>query len=132
MSVLYKYFRPTPVISTVAYLASLLPERAVTHVASYCLAKVKETQGWETCVDCLCNWKQGDQLLELVCNWLRAGLGLDQVAGRADKVIRGSLCVWYLPQKNLWRYVSDFLSFQAFKLKKLRNLKISVFEFLSF
>ena len=86
MSVLYKYFRPTPVISTVAYLASLLPERAVSHVASYCLAKVKETQGWETCIDCLCNWKQGDQLLELVCNWLRAGLGLDQVAGRAGKV----------------------------------------------
>jgi len=66
MTLFFKYFKSSPVISTIVYLSSYLPERAVAHVASYCLARVKDEEGWQTHVDCLCNWRKGNRLLELI------------------------------------------------------------------
>ena len=57
------------------YLASFLPERVVSPVASFCLARVKEEDEWRTYVDCLCNWRKGDGLLEIVADGLRSGMG---------------------------------------------------------
>ena len=57
------------------YLSSFLPEKAVAPIASYCLAKLKEEDGWKTYADCLCNWRMGDGLLETINQGLKHGLG---------------------------------------------------------
>ena len=71
MTLFFKYFKSTPVISTIVYFSSYLPERSVAPVASYCLARVKEEEGWMTHVDSLCNWRKGNSLLELVADGIR-------------------------------------------------------------
>jgi len=80
LTLFFKHFRSTPVCGTVVYLASFLPERLVAPVASYCLARVKGEEGWKTHVDCLCNWRKGDSLLELVTVGIKGGLGKGLVA----------------------------------------------------
>lgn len=74
MTLFFKFFKTTPVISPVVYLSSFLPERGVAHVASYCLAKAKEENNWKTAVDSLCNWRKGDDLLELVMEGIKTAL----------------------------------------------------------
>ena len=75
LTLFFKHFRGTSVCGTVVYLASFLSERMVAPVASYCLARVKEEEGWKTHVDCLCNWRKGDSLLELVTQGIKDGMG---------------------------------------------------------
>ena len=62
-----------------AYLASFMPERVVAPVASYCLARVKEEENWKTHVDCLCNWRKGDGLLEVITQGIKSGMGKGKV-----------------------------------------------------
>ena len=66
MLLFFKYFKNTPVITTVVFFSSFLPERTVSVLASYCLARVKEEESWKIHADCLCNWRKGNSLLELV------------------------------------------------------------------
>ena len=59
MRLFFKHFKATSVINPVVYLSSFLPEKAVAHVASYCLAKAKDDTNWKTHVDSLCHWRKG-------------------------------------------------------------------------
>lgn len=79
LTLFFKQFRGTPVCGTVVYLASFLPERVVAPVASYCLARIKEEDNWKTHVDCLCNWRKGDSLLEVITQGIKAGMGKKKV-----------------------------------------------------
>lgn len=74
MKMFFMHFKSTAVINPVVYLSSFLPERAVAHVASYCLAKAKDDTNWKTHVDSLCHWRKGESLLELVVDGIKAGL----------------------------------------------------------
>ena len=113
MLIFFKYFKATPVISTVVsnsllhlytlflsleiftirhplqvYFSSYLPERAVAPVASYCLARVKEDDAWKTHVDSLCNWRKGDSLLEIVVEGIRSILQQQEARPAASKGVR--------------------------------------------
>lgn len=89
MTIFFKCFKATPVISPVIYLSSFLPERAVCHVASYCLAKAKEDDNWKTPVDSLCNWRKGDELLEIVVEGIKTALAPVNSSGKtASKGVR--------------------------------------------
>ena len=107
MLIFFKYFKSTPVISTVVskfssletlffiihrslqvYFSSYLPERAVAPVASYCLARVKEDDAWKTHVDSLCNWRKGDSLLEIVVEGIRSILQQQEARPAASKGVR--------------------------------------------
>ena len=74
MLMFFKYFKNTPVVNTVVFFSSFLPERSVSVLASYCLAKVKEEDSWRIHADCLCNWRKGNSLLELVTEAIDAVL----------------------------------------------------------
>ena len=74
MLLFFKYFKNTPVINTVVFFSSFLPERSVSVLASFCLARVKEDENWKIHADCLCNWRKGNNLLELVTETIDAVL----------------------------------------------------------
>jgi len=74
----FKYYRRYPeVCGSVVYLASFSSRGTVAPVASFCLSRIKmDTDAcFTTYVDALCNWRRGDELLDLVEEWFRSGLG---------------------------------------------------------
>ena len=83
MTQFFKHFKATAVINPVVFLSSFLPERAVAHVASYCLAKAKDDTNWKTHVDSLCHWRKGESLLELVVEGIKAGLAPEVPASQS-------------------------------------------------
>ena len=68
------------------FFSSFLPERSVSAVASYCLSRVKEEEGWKTHVDSLCNWRKGNSLLELVVDGIRALIRKEETSSSSKGV----------------------------------------------
>ena len=72
-------------IGPVVYLSSMLPHSSVSVVAGFCLSRLKAIQlpgDWTqvhkvdllpTYTNALCNWGRGDDLLELITEWLKKG-----------------------------------------------------------
>ena len=82
LSIIFKHFRASPACSTVVYLASFLPDRLVAPLASFSTARVREgALHWQGAVDSLCNWRRGDELLDMVLEGLRAGLRREEGEG---------------------------------------------------
>ena len=60
----------------------------MAHVASYCLARVKDEDGWQTHVDCLCNWRKGNRLLELIIDSFKSVLVEEDKSTGSSKGVR--------------------------------------------
>ena len=72
---LFKFYRDTSISDTVVYLASFLSHSAASVVASYCFSQLKKSSRFEIHVEALCNWRRGDEVVELMKEWLEVGLG---------------------------------------------------------
>ena len=80
---LFKQLRASPACETVVYLASFLPDKLVSPLASYCQARARAgTEHWKVAVDSLVNWKRGESLLEMVQEGLTVGLREEEVQGK--------------------------------------------------
>ncbi|XP_023329487.1 condensin-2 complex subunit G2 [Eurytemora carolleeae] len=72
--VLFNHYRDTPISNTVVYLASFLSSSSTAVIGSYCLSQLKKSANFEIHVESLCNWRRGDEVLELLKEWIRDGL----------------------------------------------------------
>jgi condensin-2 complex subunit G2 len=97
LTVLFKQYRSCHVHRSVIYLCSFLPHSSALTISSFCLSRLKcaeitddvvqkfpswtENQNlklneeliFTTYVDALCNWRRGDDILELILQWLTRG-----------------------------------------------------------
>ena len=91
-------YKSTEVDRSVIYLSSFLPHSSAQTIASYCLSRVKSVDVNEqilgtkfppwtvdfhtklkdelpvtTYLDALCNWRRGDDIMEVVTQWISQG-----------------------------------------------------------
>ena len=71
LTVLFKHYKNSDIVKTVAYLCSMLPHNHVSTIAGFCLSKIKKSDETWSYVDCLCNWGRGDDLSELIIGWIK-------------------------------------------------------------
>ncbi len=116
LTVLFKHYRSSEVAGPVVYLCSLLPHSSVSAVASFCLSRLKNAEmpsdeewatmgkdqdsafdrlhGVPTYANALCNWGRGDDLLDLITEWLRKdckasqGPALTKTTGKRKRGVR--------------------------------------------
>lgn len=99
LTLLFKVYKSCQVHRSIIYLCSFLPHSASLTMASFCLSRLKssridpnagmkrypdwtddpkETLGDEavftTYVDALCNWRRGDDILDMIIEWLKKGM----------------------------------------------------------
>ena len=93
LTLLFKVYRSCEVHRSVIYLCSFLPHSSALTIASFCLSKLKTAQvelkdkyptwteetrfgeqDFTTYVDALCNWRRGDDILEMITDWLNKGI----------------------------------------------------------
>ena len=90
LTLLFKVYKSCSVHRSVIYLSSFLPHSAALTTVSFCLSRLKSASiqdlpldkylSWNknetidaeftTYVDALCNWRRGDDVLEMINDWL--------------------------------------------------------------
>ena len=90
LTLLFKVYKSCSVHRSVIYLSSFLPHSAALTAVSFCLSRLKTASidnmlmdkylSWNkneaikadftTYVDALCNWRRGDDVLEMINDWL--------------------------------------------------------------
>ena len=100
-------YRSSAVHRSVIYLCSFLPHSSALTTAGFCLSKLKSAPAenlikdkypswtkddkfdhelfFTTYVDALCNWRRGDDVLEMIQNWLNKDLKIRQKSGEIKK-----------------------------------------------
>jgi hypothetical protein len=82
----------------VIYLCSLLPPSSVVTVSGFCLSRLKQLDLPDnvdlvnvenaTCyIDALCNWGRGDDLVELINDWISKGKKQKFIFGTSSSMI---------------------------------------------
>ena len=104
LTLLFKVYKSCSVHRSVIYLSSFLPHSAALTTVSFCLSRLKSADieelpvekylSWNkneainaeftTYVDALCNWRRGDDVLEMINDWL-----VKSVAAKKPKKSRG-------------------------------------------
>ena len=105
LTLLFKVYKSCSVHRSVIYLSSFLPHSAALTTVSFCLSRLKSASiqdlpmdkylSWNknetidaeftTYVDALCNWRRGDDVLEMINEWLSKSV----MAKKKQKKSRG-------------------------------------------
>ncbi len=79
LTLLFRVYKTSfQVHRSVIYLCSFLPTSKSSTIASFCLSRLRsgcdDESGFSTYVDALCNWRRGDDLLDLILVWINGDL----------------------------------------------------------